>query len=233
MLSIIIPTYNEEQRINATLTKIFYFLEGININSEVILIDDGSKDNTVKIAERFKKGNLHILKNGINMGKGYSVKRGMLYANGDLLLFSDADLSTPIEELINFLKYAGEYDVLIAARNLEGSKVSKQPFFRSTLGKIFPFFVKFILVKGISDTQCGFKMFKRECAKKIFKKQRINRWSFDAEILFIACKYNYKIKQIPVVWNNDKRTKINQFTDPPKMFLELLKIKFNNLIGRY
>jgi len=234
MLSIIIPAYNEEERIKATLTKVFDFLDNNNIESEVIVVDDGSQDDTVRVVEEMKKDNLRLLKNGNNRGKGYSVKKGMLNAKGELLLFSDADLSTPIEELKQFLEHSDKADVLVAARNLEGSEIKiKQPFFRSTLGKIFPFFVKHFLIKGISDTQCGFKMFKRGCAMDIFKKQRVDGWSFDAEILFIASKHNYRIKQLPVEWNNDTRSKINSFTDPPKMLLELLKIRLNNILGRY
>jgi dolichyl-phosphate beta-glucosyltransferase len=233
MLSLIIPVYNEEKRIGKTLIKVFDFFEKNNIEHEIILVDDCSGDNTLEIISKYKD-RITVLKNDKNMGKGYSVRKGMLYAKGDLLLFSDADLSTPIEELDKFLKYIDEFDVLIASRNMKESDIKiKQPFFRSALGKIFPFFVNLLLVKGIKDTQCGFKLFKKECAKKIFSKQRIDRWSFDVEILFIANKYGYKIKEIPVIWENDILSKVNSIFDPPKMLFELLRIKFNSLIGRY
>jgi dolichyl-phosphate beta-glucosyltransferase len=234
MLSIIIPAYNEEQVIKTSLTKIFDFVESNKIESEVIVVDDGSHDNTINIVEDFRRNDLRILRNNHNRGKGYSVKRGMLNANGDLMLFSDADLSTPIEELTQFLGNIEGYDVLIASRSLKDSNVKiKQPTLRNMLGNLFPFFVKHLLLKGITDTQCGFKMFKKECAKDIFMKQRINGWSFDAEILFIAKKHGCKIKQLPVVWNNDTRSKINPMTDPPKMLFELLKIRFYNIMGYY
>lgn len=234
MLSVIIPVYNEEKRIGNTLSKIQDFFHKTKTDFEVIIVDDGSMDNTLGVVRKLKMKNLIILQNNKNMGKGFSVKKGMLHAKGDLLLFSDADLSTPIDELSNFLKYVKDYDVLIASRNMKESDIRiKQPFFRSALGRIFPLFVNLLLIKGIKDTQCGFKLFNRECARRIFAKQRINRFAFDAEILFIAKKCGYRIKEIPVVWENDTLSKVNPLTDPPKMLFELLRIRFNYLLGRY
>ncbi len=233
-ISIVIPAYNEEKRINKTIQLILKYLKKRGFDYEIVVVDDGSKDKTIQTVSQIKENNLTILKNIPNRGKGYTVRRGMLEAKKDLILFTDADNSTPIEELDNFLKYINNYDIIIASRNMKESDIKiKQPLIRSTLGKIFPLLVKLIAVKGIKDTQCGFKLFKKEAAKKIFEKQTMERFAFDVEILYIARKYKLNIKELPVVWINDEGSKVDPIKDSISMFLDLLKVKVNDWKGLY
>jgi dolichyl-phosphate beta-glucosyltransferase len=232
-LSVIIPAYNEEHRIKETLNKIINHLNKKKYNYEIIIVDDGSKDKTISIIQNIKNKKIRILKNEINKGKGYSIKRGVLNATRDLILFSDADLSTPIEELDHFIKYL-DYDIIIGSRALKESNIIiHQPFYREYSGKIFNLFVKLFTVRGIKDTQCGFKLFKKDIAYNIFKKQTIDRFGFDVEILYIANKYNYKIKELPVHWLNDTKSKVSLFKDSIRMFLDLIKIRINDIKGLY
>ncbi len=233
-VSIVIPTYNEEKNIRKTVYKILKFLKKENYDFEIIIIDDNSKDKTQYELKKIKKNKkIRILKNKKNMGKGYSVKKGILNAKKDYVLFSDADLSTPIKELKNFEKYLN-YDIVIASRALKESKISKkQPILRIFLGKIFNLLVQIIALKGIKDTQCGFKLLKKDVAKNIFSKMTINRWGFDVEMLFLAKKNKYLIKEVPVEWINDENTKLNPVKDSMNMLMDLLKIRYNNIMGKY
>jgi dolichyl-phosphate beta-glucosyltransferase len=233
-LSIIIPAYNEEKRIGKTLERILEYLHKRIFDYEIIVVDDGSKDKTIEVVSKFKDKRIKILKNIKNMGKGYSIKRGMLEATKDYLLFSDSDLSTPIEELDDFIKYILRYDIIIASRNLKESKIKiKQPKIRQLLGKIFPLFVRLFAIRGIKDTQCGFKLFKKDSAKKIFGKQTIDGFGFDVEILYLAKKYKFKIKEMPVVWVNDMASKVNPFKDSLRMIRDVIKVRINDLTGKY
>lgn len=233
-LSVIIPAYNEENRIGKTLKKIIGYLERKKYDYEIILVDDGSKDKTIGVVKSLKNKKVRILKNKHNLGKGGSVKNGMLAAKKDYLLFSDADLSTPIEELEKFEKLKEKHDILIGSRALKESDIKiKQPFYRILMGKVFNFIVNIVVIWGIKDTQCGFKLFRKEAAKKIFSKQTFNGFSFDVELLFIAKKYGYSIKEIPVMWINSTESKVNALKDSIMMFIDLLKIRVNNLRGKY
>lgn len=230
-ISIIIPAYNEEKRLASALDNIISYMAKNYPDYEIIVVDDGSTDNTIKVAE---KKNVRIIKNPKNMGKGYSVKNGMLNAGGDYLLFSDADLSTPIEELGNFLNLIKEHEVIIGSRNLSESNITAtQPFYRRALGKIFPLLVSIFVLRGIKDTQCGFKLFKKDAAKKIFTKQTIAGFGFDVEILYLARKYGYSVKELPVSWKNDPHSKVSVIRDSFRMLLDLIRIRINNLRNKY
>ncbi|MFW6220621.1 MAG: dolichyl-phosphate beta-glucosyltransferase [Nanoarchaeota archaeon] len=234
-LSIVIPVFNEEERIKKSLFEIISYLKNSKIikNFEIIIVDDNSSDNTFNIVSNFDK-KIIVLKNKKNYGKGYSIKKGILNAKYDYILFTDADLATPINEIEKMLIEIKHFDVVIASRNLKNSKiVVKQPFYRQILGNIFPFIVRFILISNIKDTQCGFKLFKRNVARKIFKLQTRYRFSFDVEILFIAKKKGFKIKEIPVKWIDKKGSKVNLLKDSTKMFIDLFKIKYNNYKKKY
>ncbi len=178
-LSIVIPAYNEEKRLEPSLQRITEFMEKNFQNYEILLIDDGSTDNTAEIANKFKSKKLRIIQNPKNMGKGFSVKLGMINAQYDPILFTDADLATPIEETTKFLDAIKQgFDVVIASRNSEGSKITvEQPRYRQMLGKAFPLIVKNLILSDFNDTQCGFKMFKKEAARKIFPRQTLKRFA--------------------------------------------------------
>lgn len=235
-LSIIIPAYNEEQRIASTLTKILCHLSAKSYQWEIIVVDDGSTDRTSAIAkEIIKDDNLTVLKNSTNYGKGYSVRKGVLASKGDIILFSDADLSTPIEELDKMLLWIEKgYDIVIGLRALPQSIIEgHQPWYRQTMGKIFNLLVRTFILKGFKDTQCGFKCFKRGTALKVFNLQKINGFAFDVEILYIAKKVGLKIKDVPVRWVNSPESKVHIIKGPLSMLMELFKIRFFDWKGYY
>lgn len=228
-ISIIIPAYNEEKIIRKSISKVIEFLEHEKIEYELIVVDDCSTDRTGVIIKNFNSKKVILIKNKNNMGKGCAIKEGILNAKKDLILFSDADLSTPIKELSNLLKYIDDYDIVIGSRRIDGSLIKiKQPFYRTIPGRIFPILVNLMILRGIKDTQCGFKLFKRNAAKDIFQKQRIKGFCFDVEILYLAKKAGYKIKEVPITWNNSADSKVNIIADPIKMFIDLLKIWFRH-----
>lgn len=235
-ISIVIPAYNEEEKIGKTLEEILKYLKNRDYSYELIVIDDGSIDNTLSIVKGFirKNKNIRLLRNSKNKGKGYSVKKGIMSAKYPFILFSDSDLSTPILELDKMINEIKSYDIVIASRNLKKSDIAvRQPLFRTLPGKAFSLLVNLITLLGIKDTQCGFKLFKKSIAREVFPKQTINRWGFDVEILYIAKKLGYKIKEVPVTWVNSEASKLNVLKDPFFMFIELLKIRLNNFLGKY
>ncbi len=230
-LSIILPAYNEEKRLDKTLTKIKSFLSRKKLPYEVIVVDDSSDDRTREVA---KKYNVKVISNKKNMGKGFSVKRGVFNSSGSLILFSDVDLSTPIEELDKFLKYIRKYDAVIASRYLPESNVKvKQPLPRIIAARTFNLIIRIILGLKYKDTQCGFKLFKRGVALKLFKNQRINGFAFDAELLFLARKFKFNVKEVGVVWINSRKNRFNALREPPKMLKDIIRIRVNDLKGRY
>lgn len=224
-LSIIIPAYNEELRLSKTLETITKYFENYRFPIEIIVVDDGSKDNTYEVAGSFK--NIRVIKQQPNAGKGAAVRRGMLEATGSHRLFSDADLSTPIYEIEKLIKYFEEgYDICIGSRALVSSLIKvHQPFYREMMGKMFNKIVQLFVFKGIKDTQCGFKAFTSEAANEIFKKAKINGFSFDVEILYLAKRSGFKVKEISVEWYNDERSKVDPVKDSIKMLIEIFKIR--------
>jgi dolichyl-phosphate beta-glucosyltransferase len=230
-LSVIIPAYNEAKRITVTLSRIESYIKTQGYPYEIIVIDDGSTDNTGDLVRaRIAHNNLiQLLQNSKNRGKGYSVKRGIIEARGEYLLFSDADLSTPIEEIERLMPWFNQgFDIVIGSRGLKESNVVRhQPFYREKSGRVFNVLVQLLTVKGIKDTQCGFKCFRRDAAKQVFERQVINGFCFDVEVLWIATQSGYRIKEIPITWYNSKGTKVNMLADSLRMFLDLLKIRSN------
>lgn len=236
-ISVVIPAYKEVEFIKDSLTTVHNFLTKKNIDFEIIVVDDGSTDGTYdKVLEASKElTNINILVNDSNRGKGYSVKRGVLTARSQYILFSDADLSTPISELDKFMRYLEEgVDIVIGSRALKASKIlKKQSILRRTMGKIFNMLIRKILFDGIRDTQCGFKAFRSEVAKKIFSLQRFEGFCFDVEILYIAKKLGYSIKEVPVTWINREKSKVSITRSPREMFCDLFRIKKNDKEGFY
>lgn len=237
-LSIIIPAYNEEKRLLPTLHKVYAYLSRQDFYSEIVIVDDGSTDNTIQVVRNFKSSDNHItiLENTQNKGKGYSVRKGMLYAKGKYVFFTDADLSTPIEEIGRCLPYLihDDYDVVIGSRSMPDSDiVIHQPWYREKMGKTFNFMVNMVLLKGIVDTQCGFKGFKKEVAKEVFKRCKIDGFSFDVEALYLSRKFNFKIKEIPIRWENSALSKVSPVKHSIQMFKDLLGIKMKDIRGYY
>lgn len=229
-LSIIIPAYNEEKRIGLTLSKICGFLKTKSYEYEVILVDDGSNDKTIseaKESELAKTNKLKIVRNGMNKGKGFSVKNGILNSAGEYMLFSDADLSTPIEEADKLFGYIKKgYDIVIGSRSIAGSDVKvHQPFYREKMGRIFNFLVNSLLMGGFNDTQCGFKLFKGSIAREIGRELTIDGFCFDVEMLYLAKKKGYRIAEIGVVWENSPQSKVRVINSSLAMFIDLLKIR--------
>jgi glycosyltransferase involved in cell wall biosynthesis len=238
-LSIVIPAYNEENRIGRTLTETFDYLERQNYSSEVIVVNDGSTDHTVEAVRRFENRagcRLRLVENPGNRGKGYSVRNGMLKADGDIVLFYDADLSTPTSEIVKVAGpiAEGRYDVVFGSRALDRSLIgTRQSRFRETLGRVANL-IQFVF-SGLSfkDTQCGFKAFRREAAQSVFRLQRIEGFGFDIEILFIAQKQGWRLLETPVLWNHVEGSKLNPMTAYIKVLMEVSTIRWNNLLGKY
>ncbi len=232
-ISIIIPAYNEEQRLGNTLRSIISYLSSRNYEFEIIVVDDGSNDKTqmvfLDIVKENPKQKLKYIKNKLNHGKGYVVRQGMLQASKDYIFFTDADLSTPIyeiEKLLTALK--GNFDITIGSRAINRSLVHKhQPWYRELIGRLFNFLAQVWLIPGIKDSQCGFKGFKKKVVSKIFSNQILDSFVFDVEILYIAKKLNYSIAEIPVEWINNEDTKFKtNFKNFMVTWKDLYKIRF-------
>lgn len=223
--SIVIPAYNEEEKIEKTVKKIIDY-KGVEI-SEVLVVDDGSKDNTYNILlnlkEKFEK--LKVLRNEKNCGKGVALKNGILNSNDDVpfLLISDSDLSTPIEEVKRFLPFINDYAILIGSRGLDRSFIKKrQPFHREFMGIVFNRIVQILFFPKVYDTQCGFKLFKTRVAKEIFNEIKLKGFTFDVEALILAKLKGYKFKEVPVFWYHCGKSKVKILREPIKMFFELI-----------
>lgn len=235
-LSVVIPVYNEEKRLPKNLDNIISFLKKRRKPYEIILVDDGSTDGTWGILKRYKKKNPNIVikQHGVNLGKGAGVKTGMLATSGEMILMTDCDLSTPIEEIDSLNKHSSKYDIVIGSRRLKEKKIGRLPErYRKILGDIYYELLRLVLLPSIKDTNCGFKLFKRRVVKPVFSRQRINRWGYDAEVLFIANKLGYSIKEIPVKWTHYADSKVKIFDAITKTLGELLQVKVNHLQGKY
>ena len=231
-----IPAYNEGRRLGATLEKVLAYVDRQKWPAEIIVVNDGSRDNTAEIAREFAQNPiLRLVENPGNRGKGYAVRNGMLNATGEVLLFSDADLSSPIEEAPKLFAAIGAgADVAIGSRWLKAElQTERQPGYRQLFGRIFNLLLRAILGLKFKDTQCGFKAFTRRAALEIFPRQKIERWGFDPEILFIAQKHGFKIAEVPVEWAHDPGTRISPLRDGTRMFFEMLKIRWNAWTGKY
>lgn len=228
-LSIVVPTFNEEKRIENTLLSILAFLRDQPYETELLIVDDGSTDQTCQVAANtIQDYPYQLLQNFKNLGKGAAVGKGMMAASGKFILFTDADLSTPIDEVARFLKHleAG-CDIVIGSRALPNSNVEvHQKILREGMGRIFNLFARLLAFRNIQDSQCGFKCFKREAAKELFSRQKLIGFSFDAEILFLAQRLGFRIYECPVTWRNSSASRVRLLRDPFLMFLDLLRIRW-------
>lgn len=236
-LSIVIPAYNEGARIEGALQRVLSCVEARGWDAEVLVVDDGSRDNTAGIVHRWMADNprLHLIQNPGNRGKGYSVRNGLLQAAGDIVMFTDADLSAPMEEAERlFTALENGADVAIGSRWLDRTRQTiHQPLYRQFFGRCFNWITRTVMGLPFKDTQCGFKAFRRPAAQTIFRLQTIERWGFDPEILFIARKLKYVIREVPVTWGHDERSRMSYLKDGMKMLEDMARIRANSLAGRY
>lgn len=232
-----LPAYNESERVGSTLDKIFAHLNHHGWNAEVIVVDDGSKDDTARIVSEYAQQHpmLRLIKNPGNRGKGYSVRNGMLHAQGEVLLFSDADLSSPIEEADKlFAAIRQGSDVAIGSRWLRSElQTQRQPLHRQLFGRLFNLALRVVLGLDFKDTQCGFKAFSQAAAEKLFSAQRIERWGFDPELLYLAKRFGFTVVEVPVAWAHRAGTRINPVRDGIRMLGEMLVVRWNALTGKY
>lgn len=248
-LSVIIPAYNEEKNIERTVKQIVEFLSGEPVfgDFEVLVVDDGSTDRTVVLVENLAENsrNLKLIRNP-HRGKGYTVRTGVLAARGDYILFSDADGSTPIKELKRLFLWLTEhdYDIVIASREGLGAQRHSEPYYRHLMGRGFNLLVQLLALPGISDSQCGFKLLKTQAAKEVFSRMKIYgdesalinfayTGAFDVEVLYLARKFGYKIKEIPVSWTYNRTERVSPLRDSWRMFKDVIRIRINDFQGVY
>jgi len=235
--SIVIPAFNERARIPATLRSVVDCIRAHGWSAEVIVVNDGSSDETARLVREFSEHSpeVRLLENPSNRGKGYSVRSGILHALGDVVMFTDADLSSPIEEAERlFAAIAQGADIAIGSRWLASSRQThRQPLYRQFFGRCFNALTRMVMNLPFADTQCGFKAFTRSAAQTVFQLQTIERWGFDPEILFIALKRGYHIQEVPVSWAHDERSRISYLRDGLQMLKELAIVRWNALVGRY
>lgn len=244
-LSVVVPAYNEEPNFQkGTIDQVPQYLSKQNYTYEVIIVDDGSEDATAQLAAEFAKKhkNIRVIKNP-HQGKAETVKTGVVNAKGELVLFTDFDQATPISEVEKLLPLFPQYDIVIGSRQLPGAKREKEPIYRHLMGLGFNLVVQVIAVRGIWDTQAGFKCFKVETAKKLFGKLRVYGaahrvkgalvTAFDVELLFLAQKMGYKIKEVPIAWHHVATTRVSPLKDSLRMFRDVVKVRLNDLAGVY
>ena len=245
--SIVIPAYNEADKISSSLTQIVTFMKSFSESFEVIVVDDGSRDSTAQIVDDYIKSNADVkLVKNPHRGKGFAVYTGIMEAKGDLIYTADADLSAPISELKKLTVWVKDqnFDISIASREGLGAQRVNEPLYRHIMGRGFNIFVQAVALPGISDSQCGFKLFKGSVAKDIFSRLRIYGdkvrdtdkpyfGAWDVEVLYIAKKLGYTVKQVPVVWTYVRTTRLSPIRDSIKMAVDVLKIRLNDIKGQY
>ena len=243
-LSIIVPAYNEAERILPTLQRMVEYSKLQSYATEIIVVDDGSRDETRQVVSEFAAQNPIVRlekyddENGapLNRGKGFAVRWGMLRASGNYRLFSDADLSTPIEDIEKLwpLLKDGKCEIAIASRALPQSNLTvHQPWYREAMGRTFNKFVQLLIVPGIQDTQCGFKLFEGECASRIFDACVIDGFGFDTEVLFLARKWQYRVLEVGVTWQHREQSRVNPLVAPIQMLREIVQVRKNDRRGLY
>jgi dolichyl-phosphate beta-glucosyltransferase len=245
--SVVMPAYNEADKISSTITQVLGFMRGFSSSFELLIVNDGSVDNTATVVESMKKDNPELtFINNPHKGKGFAVWTGIMSARGEYIYMADADLSTPISELKKLSVWAKDqnFDVVIASREGLGAERIAEPLYRHLMGRVFNYWVQLMALPGINDSQCGFKLFKRKAAKDIFSRLSIYGseakvlksaylGAFDVEVLYLARKLKYNIKQVPVVWTHVKTNRISPFRDSYKMAMDVLKVRINDLKGKY
>ena len=235
-LSVVIPAYNEEHRIEKTLFAVSEFLKKQSFEYEILVINDGSKDGTSSVVQKLANStpNLKLVDNKDNHGKGWVTKQGMLLATGDVRLFMDADDSTKVDEVAKFLPFFDQgFDIVIGSRRIQGSVIAvHQPWIRDLQGSLFRLIVHTLVPLSVTDSQCGFKAFSSKASQAIFPKQSIYRWAFDVEVLAIARKFGFKLKEVPITWVDDSDSHV-KLSGKIHMLLEVIQVRLNLWGGKY
>lgn len=234
-LSIVIPAYNEESRLPDTLEQVIRFLEKQTFTSEIVVVENGSRDHTFAIAQEFanRNGNVRAIQNEAR-GKGLAIQRGVMEARGEYVFLCDADLSMPVEEISKFLPpQLLNVDIAIASREAPGSVRYDEPYYRHLTGRVFNILIRLLVLPTLQDTQCGFKCIRAGVARDIFPYQTLTGWAFDVELLYIARRHGYRIVEIPIDWYFNAGSKISVVRDSLRMFLDLLQIRRNARLGLY
>ena len=227
-LSIIIPAYNEERRLPDAIKKISAWMRSVTFAVEILIVENGSQDRTTEIGEAYARHFDNIIVLHSSKGKGAAVREGMLHGRGEYLFICDADLSMPIAEIENFLPAcAAGYDIVIGSREAVGARRYNEPFHRHITGRVFNAIVRLLAVPGFDDTQCGFKLFRREVARDIFMRQTISGWTFDVEVIYLALKYGYRVTEVPINWYFNPDSRISILQDTWQMFYDLMRIRLN------
>jgi dolichyl-phosphate beta-glucosyltransferase len=225
MLSVVIPAYNEAERIHRSLTIVCEWAKARPQEVEVIVVDDGSTDSTVDVVGAFLP-HVRLIRNGTNRGKGYSVAHGVRESRGESVLFSDADLSTPITEYELLAKALVNADIAIGSRGMKQSNIERrQPFYRQSMGRTFNRIVQLLTLRGIQDTQCGFKLFRGDIARQLFSEITISGFAFDVEVLYLAQQKGFRVVEVPVTWVNDERTHVHAIYDSYRMLRDVIRIR--------
>jgi len=236
-LSIVVPAYNEEARLPATLAEIGAWMEARQLDAEILVVDDGSRDRTAEIAGEALRGRRgRVLRNGENRGKGYSVRHGVLEAAGRFVLLTDADLSTPITEYDKVAAWVRDHDldVAIGSRALPGSDVQlRQGLLRQSMGRIFNRIIRALTGLTFRDTQCGFKLLDRERTRPLFEKMVVDRFAFDVELLFLCRRFGLTVREVPVIWRNAPGSKVSILGDPLNMIYDVLRVRWRFRRGLY
>jgi dolichyl-phosphate beta-glucosyltransferase len=235
--SIVVPAYNESKRLGSTLDRVLAYVNSRQLEAEIIVVNDGSADGTPELVRAYSRNNemVRLVENPGNRGKGYSVRHGVLEARGSVILFTDADLSSPIEEMAKLVDAIEEgADIAIGSRWVQSDlQTQRQSVARQVMGRAFNYLLRILLQLNFKDTQCGFKAFRRSAARAIFPLQKIEGWGFDPEVLFLARRAGFRVAEVPVVWGHDEGTRINPLADGSKMILEMVRIRWNSLTGEY
>ena len=237
LISIVIPAYNESARIGKALDEVLRCVHTRDWHAEILVVNDGSTDSTAAMVQEYVQlhPEVRLLSNPENRGKGYSVRHGVLQAVGEMVMFTDADLSAPMEEAERLFQALREgADIAIGSRWLERKRQTmKQPLYRQFFGRCFNAITRLVMGLPFADTQCGFKAFHRPVAQTIFQLQRIERWGFDPELLFIALKRGYRVREVPVTWGHDERSRLSYLKDGLKMLEEIAYIRWEAFAGAY
>jgi glycosyltransferase involved in cell wall biosynthesis len=233
-LSIVIPAYNEESRLPATLEQVLAYLDRQELTFEVLAVDDGSSDRTTELVKLItaRDARLRLLREP-HRGKGAAVRAGALAASGRAVVFCDADLSNPVEELLRLPRQLETAEVVIGSREGEGARRVGEPGYRHLMGRVFNWFVRTLAVGGIQDTQCGLKCFRGSIARELFSRQTIDGFGFDVEILFLARKRGYRIQEVPITWRHVPRSRVDPVKDTLRMLSDVVRVRINDLLGRY